>query len=72
MAGKEGKNEDQVRTVERGSIYSIHPESTQLLHGGGYYSREEGIQTAGIAQSAGSNWGEKWEGANRVTALNVL
>lgn len=30
VAGKEGKTEDKVRTVERGSIYSIHPEPTWL------------------------------------------
>lgn len=52
MAWKKGKIEDKVRTIKRGSVLSVHPEPTQLLHYGRYHPREEGIQTAGIAQSA--------------------
>lgn len=65
------KEKLKVRTVERGSVLSVHSE-VQLLHDGRYYCGEEGIQTAGIAQSAGSSQREKWEGANHVTAFNVV
>jgi len=42
------------------------------LHDGRYYPREEGIQTAGVAQSAENSEGEKWQGAIHVMALNVI